>query len=183
MISSVLAVLNNEQERNELAELYAAYSNRFYAIAYSKVHNRQDSEEAVIEAFSRIAAKPENFFRIPAHKRVSYVDVIVRNIAVDMFKHKNNIETVSIDDQTQIAFSDISIEEMVIGEMLKDDLIDFIRKMPVAKKDAITLRIVYQHSTAEIAEILGISETAARKRLSDAGKMIKEFIEKGSNNG
>ena len=183
MISSVLAILNSEKERNELAELYITYSDRFYAIAYSKVHNKQDAEEAVIEAFSRIATKPVNFFQIPTHKRVSYVDVIVRNIAIDMFKRKNNITTVSIDDQIQLACSNISIEEMVIGEMLKDDLIAFIRKMPETKKDAITLRIVYQHSTAEIAEILGISETAARKRLSDAGKMIKDFIEKGTNNG
>ncbi len=183
MISSVLTILNSEQERNELAELYTTYSDRFYAIAYSKVHNKQDAEDAVIEAFSRIATKPDKFFQIPAHKRVSYVDVIVRNIAVDMFKHKNNIATVSIDDQTQEVFSVTSLEEMVIGEMLKDDLIDFIRKMPESKKDAITLRIVYQHSTANISEILGISETVARKRLSDAGKMIKEFIEKGTNNG
>ncbi len=29
MISSVLAILNSEQERNELAELYTTYSDRF----------------------------------------------------------------------------------------------------------------------------------------------------------
>ncbi len=182
MISSVLSILKNDEERNELAELYDTYSDRFYAIAYSKLHNRDDAEDAVIEAFSRIATNPERFFSIPAHKRVSYVDVIIRNIAVDMFRH--SIRTEAMPDEELDAYaSDISVEDIAIGEISKDALTEFIHFMPESKKSALILRIMYDHSTADIAHALGISETAARKRLSDAGKMIREFIEKGEQDG
>ncbi len=182
MISSVLSILKSDEERNEVAELYETYSDRFYAIAYSKLHNRNDAEDAVIEAFSRIATKPEQFFRIPAHKRVTYVDVIVRNIAIDMFRHNIRTETIS-DEELDTYASDISVEDIAIGEVSEGELKGFIDSMPESKKSALILRIMYDQTTAEIAHALGISETAARKRLSDAGKMIKAFVEKGEQDG
>lgn len=165
MISAALSILKTEPQRNELSEFYNTYSDRFYAIAYSKVHNKQDAEDAVVEAFSRIATAPERFFKISAHKRVAYVDVIVRNVAVDMFRKKNKIPMESYDEQAFDVINYISLEDIVIGKISKDELVDFIRSMSESKKDAIILRILYHHSTAEIVHILEISETAARKRL------------------
>lgn len=51
MISAALAVLETEEQRNELAEFYKKNKNRLYRIAYSKLHNRESSEDAVQETF------------------------------------------------------------------------------------------------------------------------------------
>ena len=69
------------------------------------------------------------------------------------------------DEQAFDVINYISLEDIVIGKISKDELVDFIRSMSESKKDAIILRILYHHSTAEIVHILEISETAARKRL------------------
>lgn len=63
MISASLAILETDEQRNKLAEFYRKYKNRLYAIAYSKLNNKQDAEAAVMELFSRIADKPKKFFR------------------------------------------------------------------------------------------------------------------------
>jgi len=89
MISTALALLETDEQRNVLSEFYQKYKNRFYAIAYSKLHGKAAAEDAVQEAFLRIVDKPENFFKIEHNKRVAYADVIVRNVAIDMF-NKNN---------------------------------------------------------------------------------------------
>ncbi|MGN1423171.1 MAG: RNA polymerase sigma factor [Oscillospiraceae bacterium] len=175
MLSLSVAMLGNEARRSELAELFSEYSDRFYAIAFSKLHNRNDAEDCVIEAFARIAAKPERFFAVPREKRAAYLGVVIRNIAVDMYKKKLKY--------TEIEESELSAaspEEIVLGEISRDELVEFIRRLPDGKKDALILKILYDHSTAEIAEILGITETAARKRLSDARKMIREFVKGGA---
>lgn len=62
MISAALAMLEIEGQRNELAAFYTANKNRLYYIALSKLHNSIEAEDAVQEAFSRIAAKPKHFF-------------------------------------------------------------------------------------------------------------------------
>lgn len=62
MISVALAVLETDEQRSELADFYEKNKSRLYMIAFSKLNNRQSAEDAVMEAFLRIADKPERFF-------------------------------------------------------------------------------------------------------------------------
>lgn len=47
MISSALSVLKTDEERNIVEKLYTENRNRFLSIAYSRLNNRADAEEAV----------------------------------------------------------------------------------------------------------------------------------------
>lgn len=176
MIDAILATIENEEQRNELAEFYSKQKNRLYAIALSKLHNKADAEDAVQEVFLRIADNPENFFEIPTHKRGAYADVIIRNISIDMYKKQKRENTVNVETLGKELSEYLSVEDIVIEKEIYGELVDFIRKLPDARKSALMLRIMYKKSTAEIAEMLNISETAARKRLSDAGKQIKDYL-------
>ncbi len=51
MIEAALAVLENDKQRNELATFYEQYKNRFFSIAYSKLHNSEEAEDAVQGSF------------------------------------------------------------------------------------------------------------------------------------
>lgn len=176
MISAALAILKTDEQRNELSAFYEKNKKRFYAIAFSKLHNREAAEDAVQEAFLRIADKPEKFFEIPHNKRVAFADVIIRNISIDMFKKQIHENTVSIDLFGKELTDYLSVEEIVVENEFYEELVKFIQSLPESQKSALVLRIMYKKSTAEIAETLHISETAARKRLSDAGKLIKDFL-------
>ena len=57
MISVALAIIENENQRNELAAFYEKNKSRFYAIAFGHLHKKEESEDAVQEAFSEIADK------------------------------------------------------------------------------------------------------------------------------
>ena len=50
MISAALAILETQEQRNELSEIYEHHKKTFYAIAYSKLQNRPDAEDAIQEA-------------------------------------------------------------------------------------------------------------------------------------
>ena len=91
----------------------------FYAIAYSKLHGKTAAEDAVQEAFLRIVDKPEKFFKIEHNKRVAYADVIVRNVAIDMF-NKNNAHKIEelTEDVSDEAYT-LGLEDTVIGSVSK----------------------------------------------------------------
>ena len=55
----------------------------------------------------------------------------------------------------------------------------FIRTLSEAKRDAVILKGVYGYSYREIAERLGISESAARRRIADAYGRIMNFVKNG----
>lgn len=61
----MFSVIEDPIQRNELEEFYKNNRNCFLNIAYIYLHNRDDAEDAVQEAFSEIARKPDNFSALP----------------------------------------------------------------------------------------------------------------------
>lgn len=49
MISAALAILETDEERNELSLIYESNIKTIYSVAFSKLHNVQDAEDAVQE--------------------------------------------------------------------------------------------------------------------------------------
>lgn len=171
----IVFTLDDTAQANELEEIYRSNADRFYAVAFSRLQNKHDAEDAVQEAFLRIAKNPKNLFKIPAHKRVAYIDVIIRNVSCDMLRAKAKKPEEELDENYS-SDSDIP-EEIVTDNVSAEELIRFIMSMPQAKKDVMFLKINFAYSNSQIAEALSISETAVRKRISDAYKLIKEFID------
>lgn len=181
MIESILLMFSDETQRRKVAEIYKKHKNRFFNIAFSRLHTQEDAEDAVQEAFARIAKNPENFFKIPPHKRVAYIDVIIRNVSVDMFKKRQKESPKCDEDDCGEADEDFFAEEFAIGEIEYERLVEFILSMPRGMKEVLILRIQFDRSTAEIAEELQISHAAVRRRLSDARKQIREYLESENN--
>ncbi len=142
MISTALAVLENEEQRNELAEFYNENKNRFYAIAFSKLNNRTDAEDAVQETFLRIADKPEIFFSKGHNDRVLYTAVIIRNVSVDAYQKRQRHKCESLSED--IVDDSMSVMEKAIGKSSKDELMIFINSLTEALRQALFLKIHYQ---------------------------------------
>ena len=62
MISAALAVLETDEQRNELSEFYEKNINCLLNYALNMLHNEEETEDAVQEAFLQIADKPDVFF-------------------------------------------------------------------------------------------------------------------------
>lgn len=129
-----------------------------------------------METFARIADKPHSFFAVPPKERVAYASVIVKNVACKMFGEKIAKHIEDIDDYEDEIVSEVP-ENILFDNNRARELIDVIRSLPDSKKDVMILRIVHDKSSAEIARILNIPESTVRKRLLDARKLIRKFVE------
>lgn len=178
MISFYLSMLQTKEERDIFEDFYKKNYDRLVRIAFKNVHNKHDSEEAVSEAFKRIMDKPEKFFSLDEKKRVAFVDVVVRNVSVDMFK--KSIRESFIDDvfPEEEPASNINVEREVVGKCSEADLKEFIKTLSDYQKEALMLKMTHGFSYSEIAESLNITEATARKRVSLAYAKIREFLEK-----
>lgn len=175
MISEALAVLETAEQRNELSEIYERYKNRFFALAFSILKNRNDAEDAVEEAFLRIAKKPENFFALEESIKTSYLYITVRNIAVDLCKKQNRHRTSELTDP-ETADDGISLEDSVVGAISSDELIRFIKKLPAAQRDILALHCMVGLTMKEAAEKLNISPATAKRLLVQARQAIYQYI-------
>ena len=179
MIEAALAALENDKQRNELATFYEQYKNRFFSIAYSKLHSSEEAEDALQEAFLRVVRNPDKFLEMSDKERVRFVDGIVRHVSVDKFNRNHKINAVSIDDIGDNIMSDtISPEEKYVTDASADELVRFVLTLPESQRQALFMYIHVRLSYSEISKILGISEDLARKRVSNARKAIRAFAER-----
>ena len=175
MFDAAFAVIEDEKQRNELADFYLKSKDRLYFIALSKLHNNEESEDAVQEVFSRIADKPEMFFDIPSEKRLAYADVMVKNISVDMFNAKNKMPLDELCEQMENA--NISLENALFDQISRNEVIAFINTLPTLQRNVLVLHCFFDLSIDETAQRLSISLTSATKRLALARKAIRIFVE------
>lgn len=180
MIDTILSTMENEEQRNELAEFYSDHKQRLYYIAFSKLHNKADAEDAVQEAFSAIADKPEKFFEIPPENRLAYITVMVKNISYNMINSKNKVPMEQFNDEIEdITFS---LEESLFGKISEDELLSFVDQLPTLQRNVLILNCFFDLSIDESAQRLNISLPAAKKRLMLARKAIKAFIDERNKN-
>lgn len=179
MISAALAILETDEQRNELAEFYRNNKNRLYSIAFSKLHNRESAEDAVQETFLRLATNEKRFFGLSVSERVTFANVVVRNIAVDMYKDENTVNTVELSENNLKELSDNPPEAELMYRLTKEKLTEFVRKLPPLQRDVLYLKAVHGMSIREIAAMISVSENVVRQRLFCARQAIKEALRKG----
>ena len=177
MISAALAIIENESQRNELSEIYERNIKMFYSIAFSKLHNKQDAEDAIQESFLAIAKNPALLFNIPCDKRVSYINVIVRNTAYKMWNKRNKVYDHETDLDDTVVDERISIEEAMLSDYSCQQILGFIDTLPETTKAVVYLKTHLGLKNSDIANALGISEEAAKKRIARAINQIKQYME------
>lgn len=177
MITAALAVLQTDEQRNILSEFYEENKNKFFSLAYAKLQNSEESEDAVQEAFLRIVKYPEKFFSIEPHKRLPYSIIIIRNVVLQMLEKQGKYTFEELPED--IPDSNLSIEDISIGNVARSELVEFIQTLSEAKKQAVILKGVYGLNNREIADVLGITESAVRRRIADAYGRIIYFVRRG----
>ena len=115
-----------------------------------------------------------NIFEIPPEKMTAYTNIIIRNISVNMLRLRNR-EPLYEDNMNET--EEIAFEDDVISQVSRNELVEFILKLPKGQRDALYAKIVLGASSAAGAEILNISETAFRQRIYAAKQSIKVFLE------
>ncbi len=174
----MFSAISDEKQRNELAEFYKENLNCFLNIAYSNLHNKNDAEDAVQEAFQEIVRKPDIFFGITPENRVAFMVTVVRNISVDMFNKKKRIPLEELNEDEPYDDDPLPFEANMIGKVSRDKLKKFIESLPPLQRDVLTLRCLMGLSTAETAEKLNISQSAVKKRLHLAKEAVREYHRK-----
>ena len=180
MISAAVAILETDAQRNELSEFYERNTDRFLNVALKTLHNKEQAEDAVQEAFLRIANSPDVFFSLGNAERIRYMCAVVRNIAVDMYKKSRTLGTEELSEDIAYRNDDAPIENALLADIAREEILAFIDTLPEAQRAVLVLSYASGLSADEIAAALNIPVSAVYKRLYAARKSVKRFIEERS---
>ena len=163
-----LQMIDTPEERSKFEQIYLEYKGLMFHVAYEILHNEQDAEDAVHQAFVKIA---ENIKKIDAPvcpKTHSYVVTIVEHQAIDQYRRLQKHPSVELIEEIQ------GTNAHYEGD---NDLTKCILKLPARYREMILLRYHHGYTVREIAEIMGLSLQAAIKLDQRAKNKLKKLCE------
>lgn len=170
MLLFFLAMLETEEDRQRFVELYEQCRERIEQTAKRILRNQHDSEDAVQNAFMQIIRHFEKVYEIPCDDLPFWCISIVKNEAYMILRKKQ--KTVPLEDW------DAVVEEAGLVSDY-DDVVKLFAKIPETYRAALEMKFLLDYSGKEIAQHLGISESAVNTRISRGRALLREIAEKG----
>ena len=143
----------------------------FY-IAKEILKDNHLAEDAVQEAFLRIAKNFHKTGTVTSHETKAFAVIITRNVAIDIYNKEKKITKIN-----QYLSESIETETDDFTEKTSyKKLLGYILELPEIYRDVLYLNLVYDYQFNEIANLLGISTENARKRAQRGKKILQEKI-------
>lgn len=163
-----LAVIDEPAQKTKFETVYHQYRGLMYYVAYRILNNTSDAEDAVHDAFIKIAENMKKISDPVCPKTQSYVVTIVENKAIDLYRRKQRRET-------------LPLEEELLGSVDTPEplgLTECIVKLPPNYRQVILLKYHQGFSCGEIAAMLGITLSAVQKLDQRAKEKLRQLAEK-----
>ena len=169
---------------NEIALEYIInkHQQKIFNFIYSKVHDRDLSEDIFQETFIKVIKTLKNGVYNEEGKFLPWVMRISHNLVIDFFRKNNRIKTIKSKEDIDI-FQFISdgspnAESVLINDQIIKDIQKLIQELPEDQKEVLIMRLYRDMSFKEIAENTKVSINTALGRMRYAvinlRKLIKE---------
>ena len=169
MLGFYLTFIDDDEGKNQFEELYIKYKQDMYSVAHSILHNVEDAEDAVHQAFLTIANNFEKVRKIPCQEIKAYIVIIIRNVSSNKRKAEHSAE---LNDN-------ITMDVDVLEQYEYTQLVKVISELPQIYKDIVYLYYLEEFTAKEVAKMLNISVDTVWKRAERAKKLLKEALERG----
>jgi RNA polymerase sigma-70 factor (ECF subfamily) len=170
-------MLESDDDKNVFVALYEQYEHVMYNIAYSILHDQYLGEDAVHDAFLKIIKYINVISEVNCHKTKALVVTIIKSTAIDIYRKQSRQSPVGEDVLSKVIDTNELPLDHIIAEGNYNELLKKLKKLKKIYLEIILLKYHYHYSDSEISQILCISDSAVRKRLSRARLDIKRMIE------
>lgn len=147
---------------------------KLYAIAYNRLRNETDVEDAIMETFARIWEQGVD--KLNGIKNIEgYIVSSLINTCTSRHydKKRKQYFPQALTEENAIPDQGFIIEEKLIIEEKDAKIMQLIDQLPKAQQEVVT-RIIAGYSHKEIAEELGITVTTSTSRMDRAQKKTSD---------
>ena len=167
---------------NALAVLINRHQSKIYGFIYSKVLDRDLSDDIFQDTFIKVIKTLKSNSYNEEGKFLPWVMRIAHNLIIDTFRRDKKMPKYRDSDEFSI-FSILmdnspNIEGQMITEQVESDLLKLINELPDDQREVLEMRIYQDHSFKEIADLTGVSINTALGRMRYAVLNLRKIIEK-----
>lgn len=168
MLALYLQMIDTPEEKIRFEQIYLKYRGLMYHVADRILHNRQDAEDAVHNAFLQIIKHFKKFQSFPVSELTPQIVVLARNEAISLRRKKR--------DEAPLEEGEALVME---SEAITDyhTLVDSFTRLPQIYRAAMEMKLLLGYSDGEIASKLGLTKTAVSSRISRGRRLLRGIVE------
>lgn len=144
----------------KVEEIVEEYGNMLFRLCVVLLCNEQDAQDALQETFVRYMEHAPAFHS-KEHEKAWLVKV-ASNLCKDVYRSRMRHPTVDLDEVSE--YCELPEQSEVLAELMK---------LPGKLKTVIYLHYIEGYKTTEIAQMMGTSTNAVRKRLQRGRQCLK----------
>lgn len=171
------ALIEDPQNIPLFERLYETYRASMFRIAFAILRDHHLAEDAVAEAFIKIAGHMDKLSSVSGQARKDYIVILTRNCALDLYRKRKRQESIIdfVEELPDPAGGETP-EEILFRQEDADRLHRAVADLSPIYRDVMKLYYLYEHTAAETAAILGIQENTVFARLSRGRKKLAEAL-------
>jgi len=169
MLVIFLSMLESEEDQRRFTKLFEAHEKKIYAVALHILGNQDWAEDAVQQTWLKLVQNWKRVSTLPWEETEGYVVTVVKNTALDILRSERKLAAFP-EDWDPPAPEDHQDEY--------DYLVSLIRALPKNYRRILELKWVEEQSNREIAQRMGLKESAVSMRVLRGRKMLQEQLEK-----
>ena len=174
-----LQMLDTPEEKSKFEALYYTHRRTMLHIAIQILKDHQLAEDAVQEAFIRLANNFSKIGQIDCPQTRLFTVIIVRNISLTMRTEQQ--KQVVVESPETAVPTEYDLEEEVLGRIAYEEVLTAIQELPLIYKDILYLQCVEEYKLTEISKLIGIGTETIKKRAQRGRKILLEQLKKVHN--
>ncbi|MDR0919737.1 MAG: sigma-70 family RNA polymerase sigma factor [Oscillospiraceae bacterium] len=176
MLPIFLSMIDNEEDKSLFEEFYKLYRQDMFKIADRILKNESDAEDAVSEAFFRIANNFSKIKDVHIKQSRAFAAVTIENVAKNIYVYKRNRPAQNIEDFDDI-WDDENLEDDVVINASVDTIINALKSLTENYYSVLYMTIVCGYSISEVSALLGLTRENTKKIYARAKRKIREITE------
>ncbi|MCI8810553.1 MAG: sigma-70 family RNA polymerase sigma factor [Oscillibacter sp.] len=168
MLVCYLQMLDTPEEKIRFEQIYLKYRGLMYHVADRILHNRQDAEDTVHNAFLQIIKHFKKFQDTRLEDLTPQIVVLTKNEAISFLRKKKN--EAPLEDGESLADASEAILDY-------QALVDSFTRLPQTYRAVMEMKLLLGYSDGEIAAKLGLTKTAVSTRINRGRLLLRNIVE------
>ena len=169
MLIYYLQLLDTPEEKLRFEDIYRDHRSLMLHVAQAVLHNREDAEDAVHNAFLRLIKHFSRFQKTPSEELRPLLIDSARNEAISLLRKRR--EACPLEDWDAFSDSASAVSSY-------HDLVETFTRLPPTYRAVMEMKLLLGWSDGEIAAKLGLSKTAVSTRASRGRQLLREIVTK-----
>jgi RNA polymerase sigma-70 factor (ECF subfamily) len=177
MLPAVILAIENDFDREFMAQLYLNYNRIMLSTILHVVPNRTDAEDVLQTTIVKLIDKVEKLKTLDRDHLVNYIITACKNTAFNANRDRTHRLTWVYDEVTdQEASGQQDVEEKLIADFDKDALLHIWQKLDPRDEYLLRAKYILEKKDREIAEDIGIKPESVRMALTRARKHALQLM-------